>query len=338
MKLKGTILFVLVCAFAIVGFYFFKENEESKILNEKEQIALQEEKKREELTDAGRFKGEINIGLDNFLGYYPLRSKQLRSEMLQQGYQLKFDDDGADYAQRVKKLAAGELDFAVFTVDSYILNAAPTFPGQVVMVISESKGADAIVVNKSIAKVNDIKSITATLGSPSHQLLKASIIDFGLDELKQNIQSSDGSSAALKALLEGKTEAAVLWEPDISIALKEDRFKTLISTKSTSKLIVDILVASDDVVNNHPEKLETLLKNYFPTLRNLRKNKGVLSKAFQDDAKISVEAANKIIDSIAWKSLQQNATKWFGIRSKGVTRPEFKIIETSSSAVRASLS
>ena len=328
MKLKGTILFVLVCAFAIVGFYFFKENEESKILNEKEQIALQEEKKREELTDAGRFKGEINIGLDNFLGYYPLRSKQLRSEMLQQGYQLKFDDDGADYSQRVKKLAAGELDFAVFTVDSYILNAAPTFPGQVVMVISESKGADAIVVNKSIAKVNDIKSITATLGSPSHQLLNASIIDFGLEELKQNIQSSDGSSAALKALLEGKTEAAVLWEPDISIALKEDRFKTLISTKSTSKLIVDILVASDDVVNNHPEKLETLLKNYFPTLRNLRKNKGVLSKAFQDDAKISVEAANKIIDSIAWKSLQQNATKWFGIRSKGVTRPEFKIIET----------
>ena len=328
MKLKGTIFFVLVAAFAIIGFYFLQENEEVKLLDEQKEIALLEEKKRAELTDAGRFKGEINIGLDNYLGYFPLRSKQLRSEMLQQGYQLKFDDDGADYAQRVKKLSSGELDFAVFTVDSYILNAAPTFPGQIVMVISESKGADAIVVDKSIVKVNDIKSITATLGSPSHQLIKASIIDFGLDELKQNIQPSDGSSAALKDLLSGKTKAAVLWEPDISIALKEDRFKSLISTKSTSKLIVDILVASDDVVNNHPEKLDVLLKNYFPALRTLSKNKPTLSKAFQNDAKISAEAADKVIDSIAWKSLQQNATQWFGIRSKGVSRPEFKIIET----------
>lgn len=328
MKFKGTLLFVIVAAIAMIGFFFFKENEEEKQLTQLENEAIQDEIIKKSLTDAGRFKGVLKVGLDNYLGYYPLRSNYLKSEMLQSGYQLDFQDDGADYHKRINKLESGELDFAVFTVDSYILNAAPRFSGHVVMVISESKGADAIVVKKSIAKVNDIKSITATLGSPSHQLIKASIIDFGLEDLKQNIKPADGSAAALRDLMDGKTEAAVLWEPDISIALKDERFKTLISTENTSKLIVDILVASDDVVNNHPEKLEVLMKNYFPTLRYFKKNRDILSREFQTDAKISALAADKIIDSIAWKSLQQNASNWFGIRSVNVSRPEFKIIET----------
>ncbi len=307
--------------------YLKKGAEQKQTMAELEQAKLEEAQKALR-TDASRFKGRIKIGLDNFLGYYPIRSKHMQIEMLQDGFQLDFNDDGGDYAQRMKMLESGELDFAVFTVDSYILNAAPKFSGQIVMVISESKGADAIVVNKSITKVNDIKSITATLNSPSHQLIKASIIDFGLNDLKSNIIPADGSSAALKSLLEGKTEAAVLWEPDVSTALKDDRFKTLISTKSTSKLIVDILVASDNVVNNQPEKLEALLKNYFPTLRHFQKNKNILSQEFQKDAALTKVEADKIIDTIAWKSLQQNATYWFGIRSKNVKRPEFKIIET----------
>lgn len=328
MKVKGTFLFVIIAAVAMIAFFFFKKGEDKKQTLEEQEQAKLEAAEKALRTDAGRFKGQIKLGLDNFLGYYPLRSKHMQIEMLQDGFQMEIQDDGADYAERIKKIESGELDFAVFTVDSYILNAAPSFSGQIVMVISESKGADAIVVNKSISKVNDIKSITATLNSPSHQLIKASIIDFGLNELKSNIKPADGSSAALKSLLAGETDAAVLWEPDVSTALKDDRFKTLISTKSTSKLIVDILVASDDVVNNHPEKLEALLKNYFPTLRYFQKNKDILSQEFKKDAALSSVAADKIIDTIAWKSLQQNASYWFGIRSKNVKRPEFKIIET----------
>jgi len=328
MKVKGTILFVLVGAIALIALSWFQKQEQAVQLSIEDEARKLEEERKELLTDSSRFKGKITIGLDNYLGYYPLRSKHMQREMLQDGFPMEVKDDGADYAERIKLIESGELDFAVFTVDSYILNAAPNFSGQIVMILSESQGADAIVVNKAINKVNDIKSITTTLNSPSHQLVKASVIDFGLGDLKDNIVPANGSTEALQSLLAGETEAAVLWEPDVSTALKDDRFKVLISTESTSNLIVDILVASDNVINNEPEKLEALMKSYFPTLRYFQKNRDRLSKEFQADASLSASDADRVIDSIAWKSLRQNASSWFGLRSNSVPRPEFKIIET----------
>jgi len=295
MKVKGTILFVLVGAIALIALSWFQKQEKAVQLSIEDEARKLEEERKELLTDSSRFKGKITIGLDNYLGYYPLRSKHMQREMLQDGFPMEVKDDGADYAERIKLIESGELDFAVFTVDSYILNAAPNFSGQIVMILSESQGADAIVVNKAINKVNDIKSIT---------------------------------TEALQSLLAGETEAAVLWEPDVSTALKDDRFKVLISTESTSNLIVDILVASDNVINNEPEKLEALMKSYFPTLRYFQKNRDRLSKEFQADASLSASDADRVIDSIAWKSLRQNASSWFGLRSNSVPRPEFKIIET----------
>lgn len=332
MKLKVTILFVILASILMLSVFFVKKDKaETELGDAQRQEELQQQQQAKAHlanTDLSRIKAAISVGLDNYLGYYPLRSKRLQSQMLQQGFPMKIVDDGADYAKRAQMLADGELDFAVFTVDSYILNCAPKFPGQIVMVISESKGADAIVAKKEITTVNDLAHVTATLGSPSHQFIKASIIDFGLDTLKNNIRPSNGSSAALKDLLDGKTDAAVLWEPDVSTALKDPRFKTLMSTENTSKLIVDILVASDRVINQEPEKLAVLMKNYFPTLRYFTKNTDILAKEFQEDSEISQQAAERIIDTIAWQSLQQNASEWFGIRSAQSTLPSFSIIET----------
>ncbi len=325
MKIKATITCVVLAAIAMVAFFLASKGQE-------EELKLRSEQQQEELklskTDASRFKGEIRIGLDNYLGYYPLRSKRMQRETLNQGYQLKFNDDQADYKTRATMLADGRLDFAVFTVDSYILNTAPQFTGQVVMVISESKGADAIVAKKDLATVNDLTHVTATLDSPSHQFLKASIIDFGLDKLKNNIRPANGSSSALADLLAGKTDAAVLWEPDISAALKDNRFKTLISTRDTSRLIVDILVASDTVINQTPEKLDVLMTTYFPVLRHFSNNPDELSMEFQKDASLNAEDARRVIDTIDWLSLEQNASQWFGIRSQQVPLPGFRIIET----------
>ena len=325
MKIKATLLFVAIAAAAMVAYSFYSKGKSSDAEREAER---KEQLERESRTDAGRIKGTISLGLDNYLGYYPLRSQKMKQRLLQEGYKLNVSDDGADYNSRTEKIRSGELDFAVFTVDSYLLNAAPDFPGQIVMVISESKGADAIVAKKEIKTVNDLTEIAVTLDSPSHQLVKASIIDFGLDGLKEKLVPADGSSGALEALLSGEVSAAALWEPDISTALADDRFKTLLSTRDTSKLVVDILVASDAVVNDQSEKLEVLLETYFPVLRDYLKDTERLTSEIQSDAKLSPEAAERVVNSVAWFSLAQNAGQWFGIQSKSSPQPEFRIVDT----------
>ena len=61
------------------------------------------------------------------------------------------EDDQADYVSRFDKLAKGKLEFAVATVDSYLLNGLRTdYPATIISVLDESKGGDAIVARRSV--------------------------------------------------------------------------------------------------------------------------------------------------------------------------------------------
>jgi len=85
-------------------------------------------------------------------------------------------------------LKKGEVDFAVCTIDAYILNGKGAgYPGTIISVIDESKGGDAIVAWKK--KVPSIQKLTTMTGyriaftpaSPSEHLLKAIAVDFDID-------------------------------------------------------------------------------------------------------------------------------------------------------------
>src|SRR3989344_1860676 len=63
-------------------------------------------------SDAKDIQGKIKIAVDSWIGYFPLCSLELRERMKREGWQLQCEDDKADYAKRMKRLAAGEIDFA----------------------------------------------------------------------------------------------------------------------------------------------------------------------------------------------------------------------------------
>ena len=69
------------------------------------------------------------IGVDNWIGYFPLCSDEMRKRMRTAGYVLHCEDDKADYPKRLRTLKSNELQFAVATVDAYLLNGpAAGFP------------------------------------------------------------------------------------------------------------------------------------------------------------------------------------------------------------------
>ena len=136
----------------------------------------------------------------------------MKQQMRRQGWSLKIEDDNSDLPGRMKKLADGEIDFAVATIDSYILNAAKlNFPGVIIAVIDESKGGDAILARKEKASnLDQIKSlpglrIAFTPDSPSHFLAKAAAYHFKAPELlprgKARI-ATKGSEEALSYIRE----------------------------------------------------------------------------------------------------------------------------------------
>jgi len=274
-------------------------------------------------SDAAGTRGTIRIGMDNWIGYFPLCSPEMEKNLRQEGYILSCEDDQADYAGRFKRLKQGDLTFAVSTIDAYLLNGkSSAYPGTIVSVLDESKGGDAIVARKQplpnldALKENPETKIAFTPSSPSEHLLKAVNTHFDLPfftaENQQWRVETSGSSDALKKLLDGSVNAAVLWEPDVSRALSDSAFTRLIGTEDTDKLIVDILLAERRFSKENPEAVEILLKSYFKTLSFYYANPDQLRSDIKNRDKLNIGQIDSMLQGVEWTSLNENASLWFG--------------------------
>lgn len=276
-----------------------------------------------ETTDARGTKGRIVIGVDNWIGYFPLCSDELRKRMRAKAYVLRCEDDKADYAKRLADLKSGQVQFAVATVDAYLANGAATaFPGAIVAVIDESKGGDALVAWKDKAtSVESLKaartpSIAFTPGSPSEHLLRAMAVHFDIAALRSGKGAwrveSTGSPEALKALLEKRVDGAVLWEPDVSRALATEGVVKLLSTADTQRLIVDVLIAARSVLQHDPDMVKALLGSYFDVVRHYRDNPEQLAKDVATETKLTPAQVKPMLAGVAWAGLSDNFQSWLG--------------------------
>jgi outer membrane protein OmpA-like peptidoglycan-associated protein len=228
----------------------------------------------------------------------------------------------------MKKLNSGELDFAVATVDSFILNGAvENFPGTIIMVIDESKGGDAFISRKDrLMKIEELKTkknfkIAFTPGSPSDHLLKSISSHFDVATLRDKKGAwrveVNGSEDARKKLESGEVDAAVMWEPDVSRALTDQKLHKLLGTEDTRKLIVDILIVNREFAKNSPEKVKTVLSHYFKTLKSFRDQPETLLEEIQSATKLNEQQSAALQKGVRWINLTENARDWFGINFAG---------------------
>lgn len=272
-------------------------------------------------SDARAKKGTIHIGVDGWVGYFPLCSPEIRKRLYRSGYGIKCVDDQANYKDRFAKLKSGEYEFAVATVDSYLLNGKSyDYPGPIISVIDESKGGDAIIsLQNKISTLDDLKNkpykVAFTPDSPSHHLLKAISSHFDIPGLRepQNQLATDGSQAALKALLDQQVDVAVVWEPEVTKALANKDVLRLLGTEDTKQLIVDILIASQKTVKKDPDLVKLLLKEYFQTLKYYRENNDELIKDIKEQYAVNDVQAGTLLKGVEWVSLIDNVQDWYGI-------------------------
>ena len=293
-------------------------------------------------TDAGASKGKITIGVDNWIGYFPLCSPVMKRRLYQQGYLLECIEDQADYEQRLESLNKGDLDMAVATVDSYLFNGvASQFPGTMVAVLDESKGGDALLAWKDKLptldhlRQNKAAKIAFTPDSPSDHLLKAIAVHFDITHLKQRQNwpvLTQGSEDALQRLLNKEVDAAVLWQPDVSKALAKEGIHLLLGTDQTRQLIVDVLMAGKKIMRDKPEIITLLLTEYFHTLKFYRDNNNELLDDVEAITKLDDKSIESLLKGVQWQGLTENAHKWFGtVAVNGL--PEQELIETINSSI-----
>lgn len=310
---KSTFGFLLIILIGIVG-----------ILAVKFLKPIFFEKHQRSTSDSSGALHTIRIGGDNYLGYWFITSPEMRKMAARKGLQMEFTDDEGAYADRLAAFERKDYDCIVLPVNSYLAHgAAHKFPGVIVAAISESKGADGIVgfADKfPSGKINDLNDaslrIVYTADSPSSFLLDLTIADFDLDRLRDNKEwqvKANGSSDVLKRARKGAGDVFVMWEPDLSKALKIDGMKYVWGSDKFSGYIIDVFVFHRDYLEKHNAHVRDFLGTYFQVLRLYANNPDKMVKEMSKSAGLKKDAVSELLKKIDWYDLQENCEQQFGI-------------------------
>ncbi|PWT99928.1 MAG: hypothetical protein C5B53_04765 [Candidatus Melainabacteria bacterium] len=269
----------------------------------------------------------IHMGGDGYLGYFFINSPEMKRQLAKRGITLDFTNDGGAYADRLEKFSKGGYQAIILPINSYIEHGAKyKYPGVILASIAESKGADAIVgfadklKTGRIGDLNDASlKIVYTAQSPSSFLLDLTIVDFDLFNLSNSDdwrQEVGGSTEAYKMAKSRNGDIFVMWEPDVSRALRDvPGLKLVWGSDGFSGYIVDVFVFRRDFVNQHHDDLVKFFEAYFSTMRSYAADHPRLIDDMKIASGLKTDEIERILKKIDWYDFQGNISRQFGLKS-----------------------
>jgi outer membrane protein OmpA-like peptidoglycan-associated protein len=132
--------------------------------------------------------------------------------------------------------------------------------GRAVMIVDNTQGADAVIArDPAIQRVEDLagRNVALLQYTPSHGMIIDAIDNSSLTARKKSslkyvfINAEEGTGGVRATFESGNADAAVLWDPDLSLALKNvPGAHVVYSTKAASNLIYDVIVCDKRVLDN----------------------------------------------------------------------------------------
>ncbi len=304
-------------------------------------------------TSTQRYAHTIKVAHDSFPGYAILRSPAVQNLLDRQGIKLSFVDDKADYVGRARALKSGKVQMAVFTIDAYLKagSVIGEFPGSIVLVIDESKGADAIVAYKrGVPQIPSLSNprarIVLTPDSPSETLARIMINKMSLPSLPNAwAMETNGAEDAYKQLKSADPDepyAYVIWEPYVTKALAIEGVHLLLDSSKLKGYIVDVLVVQRGFLDSQRELVTHVVQAYLRANYDYNNQSDGLASLIQADAKrygdsLTRNETDKLVKGIEWRNTVENYAH-FGVipstEAKGTERLEAMIAKITQVLVQ----
>ncbi len=198
--------------------------------------------------------------------------------------------------------------------------------GRAVMIVDNTRGADAIIAkDPSIRTVEDLagKKVAMLQFTPSHGMTIDAVDNSSLSARKKQsieyvfIGAEEGTAGVRAALESGNVDAAALWDPDLSLALRATKGHVVYSTRTASNLIFDVIVcdkrvldseegaaAVQKLVNGWMAGVEAAKANPDGAVDALVKTEEFFTLLAKDEGKGFVK---KLFDNLLWTGVADNA-------------------------------
>ncbi len=264
-------------------------------------------------TATKREAGQLTLLGDTFSGYSTFRSTEFQDALKEVGLSLTYLDE-FDQTNRADLLNQGKADLLVTTLDQFLKHKPQ---GKIVGLIDRTVGADAVVLNtkkypnlKSLLDLSQLVqqqrsqgkqlSITYAGDTPSEYLalvLSTKFEAFNLSDFQ--VKEVADASEAWHLLKEPKQNVAVavIWEPYVTQA-RQQGYTVVLSSQDAPKAIVDVIVASNRLINSQPQKISALLEAYYHRIDANMWEPSQLKKQIAEDGKLSPNEAVAVLQGI----------------------------------------
>lgn len=249
----------------------------------------------------------IVIGYSNWAGWWPWAIAEQEGLFAKNNVNVEMKwFDG--YLASMEAFAAGQLDGNCQTLNDTISFAADSVNGQVAIVVNDnSAGNDKIIVAEDINTIEDLKGKKVAIeeGVVDDFLLTLALESKGMSRDDVEIVPLE-TGAAAAAFASGQTDAVGAFPPFWLTALKREGAKELISSAEFPGAIPDLLVVSQKLVDENPEKAQALVNTWFDVLEFIEQNPERADEIMAARADVSVEELQLFKDGTKMFTIEQN--------------------------------
>jgi NitT/TauT family transport system substrate-binding protein len=231
----------------------------------------------------------VRMATNPWIGYGPWFIAQDQGYFTANGITVTTTSFGSD-AELNAAFISGSVDVANVATHTALLMKQAGVPMKIVQVEDISMTADAIVVSAGITSIKDLKGkkIAYEQGSTSDLLLNDALSKNGMtiaDITPVPMIAADAGTA----LIGGKVDAAVTYEPYITTALAQGgTFKRIYTAGEEPGLISDVLIVSDKFIKANPSAISALTKSWGQSITyynaNTTAGRTIIAKGVGDDA------------------------------------------------------
>lgn len=226
----------------------------------------------------------VRMGVQPWLGYGPLWVAEEKGFFDQRGVDVDLMNFNWDQ-DMTAALASGNLHVVAAGSNAVIANVNQGVDQKGFLVMDLSFEADAILAGAGVGSIADLKgkSVAFETGATSDLLMNYALRENGMT-LADVTHVPMGASEAGLALIAGRVDAAVTYEPYISTALAQDGgYKVLYTAAEKPGLISDMLTASGAWIAANPDEVKAIILAWDDAVRFIRENpaegKAMIAKA-----------------------------------------------------------
>lgn len=245
------------------------------------------------------------------------------------------EDDAKLWRDLARGGEDGGLDVIWSTVDSLAHASETTHRAQqpssskgviprAFMQVDWSRGGDAIVASAGIKRIEDLTDkriavpTAASLWFLEYNLSESNLTEQQRAKIRNVLRTQTRSSQEARELfVDTKVDAAVLWEPDVTEALKQrNGAHILVDTNAATNLIADVMVGDDQFIRLHPNVITAFIEGWLLDGTSRAVNDPMVAvnvlREEPEFAKLSEDTVHELLGKVKLATLDDNV-EMFGL-------------------------